>query len=287
MANSPGNEQGTMTLHRISDWDDAYTNSAYIPGGEGYADKWQSLAAGFRDEMGRAGRLRTGIPYGAHQRNRYDLYMPDGEPKGLVVFVHGGYWMKFHKSYWSHLAKGPLDRGYAVALPSYVLCPEARISDIVRQVADAIAAAAREISGPIHLAGHSAGGHLVSRMVSNPTPLPGDVVSRIAKVVSISGLHDLRPLMNTKMNDTLRLDIAEAQAQSPALLHPVSGIDLTCWVGSAERPEFLRQNGLLGNLWSSFDVRLSTIEEPGRHHFDVVEGLTDADHPLVRTLLAV
>lgn len=287
MANSAGKEQGKMTLHRISDWDDAYTNAAYIPGGEGYADKWQALAADFREEMGRAGRLRTGIAYGAHQHNRYDLYKPEGEPRGLVVFVHGGYWMKFHKSYWSHLARGSLDHGHAVALPSYVLCPEARISDIVRQIADAITTAAREISGPIHLAGHSAGGHLVSRMVSNPSPLPGDVASRIVKVVSISGLHDLRPLMNTKMNDTLRLDIAEARAESPALLEPVGGIDLTCWVGSAERPEFLRQNGLLGNLWSSFDVRLSTIEEPGRHHFDVVEGLTDADHPLVRTLLAV
>lgn len=276
-----------MTLHRISDWDDAYTNSAYIPGGSLYADRWKKLAADFRDEVGKAGRLQADIPYRAHHRNRFDLFLPADAPKGLMVFVHGGYWMSFDKSYWSHLARGSLDHGFAVALPGYVLCPEARIAEIVRQVADGIAAAAGRISGPIHLAGHSAGGHLVTRMVSTPTPLPGEVVSRIAKTVSISGLHDLRPLMNTKMNDTLRLDIAEARAESPALLEPLDGIDLTCWVGSAERPEFLRQNGLLGNLWSSFDVRLSSIEEPGRHHFDVIEGLADANHPLVRTLLAV
>jgi hypothetical protein len=289
MANSApvNDEQGTMTLHRISDWDDAYTNSAYIPGGEGFPDKWQSLAADFRDEMGRNGRLQADISYGARQRNRFDLFLPTDTPKGLVVFVHGGYWMKFDKSYWSHLARGSLDRGYAVALPSYVLCPEARISEIVRQIADAVAAAAGEVPGPIHITGHSAGGHLVSRMICTTTPLSGDVISRIVKTVSISGLHDLRPLMNTEMNDTLRLDIAEARAESPALLEPIGGIDLTCWVGSAERPEFLRQNGLLENLWSSFDVRLSSIEEPGRHHFDVIEGLADANHPLVRTLLAV
>jgi acetyl esterase/lipase len=276
-----------MTLHRISDWNDAYTNSTYIPGGSSYADRWKQLATDFRDEMGKAGRLEADIPYGANQRNRFDLFLPADAPRGLVVFVHGGYWMSFDKSYWSHLARGSLDHGYAVALPGYVLCPQARIFEIVRQVADGIAAAAGRISGPIHLAGHSAGGHLVSRMISSSTPLPGEVASRIAKTVSISGLHDLRPLMNTKMNETLRLDLAEARAESPALLEPIDGIDLTCWVGSAERPEFLRQNGLLENLWSSFDVRLSSIEEPGRHHFDVIEGLTDANHPLVRTLLAV
>jgi acetyl esterase/lipase len=288
VANSPGNDgQDAMTLHRISDWDDAYTNSAYIPGGSGYADRWKKLAADFRDEMGKAGRLQHDIAYGAHQRNRLDLFLPTDTPKGLLVFVHGGYWMSFDKSYWSHLARGSLDHGYAVALPGYVLCPEVRISEITKQVSDGIATVASKVSGPIHLAGHSAGGHLVSRMVSSSTPLPGEVVSRIAKTVSISGLHDLRPLMNTKMNDTLRLDLAEARAESPALLEPLGGIDLTCWVGSAERPEFLRQNGLPGNLWSSFDVRLSSIEEPGRHHFDVIEGLADANHPLVRTLLAV
>src|SRR3546814_5563195 len=50
-------------------------------------------------------------------------------PAGLAVFVHGGYWMAFDKSSWSHLAAGAVARGWAVALPSYTLCPEARISD--------------------------------------------------------------------------------------------------------------------------------------------------------------
>jgi arylformamidase len=28
------------------------------------------------------------------------------------------------------------------------------------------------------------------------------------------------------------------------------------------------------------------IEEPGRHHFDVIDGLADPDHQLTRTLLS-
>ena len=276
-----------MTTQPISDWDDAYTNSAYIPGGGDFPARWQALAAAFRYELADAGRLRSDIPYGPHERNRYDLFMPAGAPKGLVCFVHGGYWMAFDKSFWSHLAAGPLAHDYAVAMPSYVLCPDARIADITRQIGHAITEAAGDIAGPIHLTGHSAGGHLVSRMLCASTPLSGEIASRIRKTVSISGLHDLRPLMNTKMNDTLRLDLAEARAESPALLEPLDGGDLTCWVGAAERPEFLRQNGLPGNLWSSFNARVSSFEEPDRHHFDIVDGLMDPNHPLVRTLLAV
>ncbi len=276
-----------MSGNKITDWDDAYSNSAHIPGGDAYPAKWHAAAAAFRDEMRGAGRLREDIAYGPHIRNRYDLFLPQTDAKGLVVFVHGGYWMAFDKSAWSHLAAGPLAHGYAVAMPSYVLASEARISDITRQIGAAINAAAREIDGPLHITGHSAGGHLVSRMNTTTSPLERDVAARLRKTVSISGLHDLRPLLNTRMNETLRLDLAEARTESAALLEPLDGMDITCWVGANERPEFLRQNGLLENLWSSFNAEVSSVEEADRHHFDVVEGLADPDHRLVRTLLGV
>ncbi len=279
--------EAEMSANSITDWSDAYSNAPYIPDAASFPGKWQAMAAAFRDGMRAKNRLREDISYGPHARNRFDLFLPEGAPKGLVVFVHGGYWMSFDKSAWSHLAQGALTHGYALAMPSYVLCPEARISDITRQVGAAISAAAGEVAGPIHLAGHSAGGHLVSRMNTSTSPLGADVISRLKKTVSISGLHDLRPLMNTTMNETQRLDIAEARAESAALLEPLHGIDITCWVGSVERPEFLRQNALLENLWSSFDVSVSSVEDAGKHHFDVIDGLADPDHRLVRTLLGV
>ena len=276
-----------MPASRITDWDKAYSNTIYIPGGPDYPGKWEIAASAFRDEMRNAGRLREDIVYGPQTRNRYDLFLPKAEARGLVVFVHGGFWMAFDKSAWSHLAAGPLAHGYAVAMPSYVLAPEARISDITRQIGAAIDAAAREIAGPLHITGHSAGGHLVTRMNTVTTPLQPDVVARLRKTVSISGLHDLRPLLNTEMNETLRLDLAEARAESVALLEPLDGIDVTCWAGADERPEFLRQNSLLENLWSSFSIEISSVAEAGRHHYDVIEGLADPDHRLVRTLLGV
>jgi arylformamidase len=266
-------------------WDDAYTNSTYIPGGDAYRPKWAAAAEAFRNDMVRQGRAQLDQAYGAHARERFDVFLPEGTSKGTFIFIHGGYWMAFDKSSWSHLAAGALAHGWTVALPSYTLCPDVRITDIVAQVGRAVATIAARVGGPLRLAGHSAGGHLVSRLNCADSPVPAAVRDRVAHTISISGLHDLRPFLKTTMNKTLRLDAAEAARESPALLMPLPGARVTCWVGTAERPEFLRQNALLANVWSGVGGRMAKHEAEGRHHFDVVEELANPGAPLVSALL--
>ena len=268
------------------DWDDAYDNRGHIADAEDFPPRWGRRAAAFRKRMAAAGRARLDIAHGATARERFDLFLPQGMALGLVVFVHGGYWRAFGKADWSHLAQGPLERGWAVAMPGYTLCPQIRISGITRQIGAAIAAAACELGGPIRLAGHSAGGHLVTRMLCEDAPLADAVAARIVSVLSISGVHDLRPLIRTAMNEDLKLDRAEAAAESPALLAPRPGVPVTCWAGSAERPEFRRQNALLANIWTGCGVATRAVEEPDRHHFNIIDGLTEPDSPLTAALLA-
>lgn len=274
-----------MIYRRIDDWDDAYTNGAHIAGGERWPAAWVEPARAFREDLASAGRARLDLSYGSGERNRFDLFLPDTQAKGLVVFVHGGYWLRLDKSFWSHLAAGPLASGYAVAMPSYTLCPDIRISGIVTEVGAAIDAAAAMVDGPLMLTGHSAGGHLVSRMISQTSPLAAPVRARIRHVVSISGVHDLRPIMRTAMNRDLRIDEAEAQAESPVLLRPMENARITCWVGGGERAEFIRQNALLANIWTGLGAATAAIVEPDRHHFNVIDGLADPAHPLTRCLL--
>jgi arylformamidase len=275
-----------MIFHQISDWNDAYANGPNIPGGERWPVAWVQPAQTYRDELGGSGRVTLDIDYGERPRNRFDLFRPEGQPKGLVVFVHGGFWRALDKSFWSHLARGSVESGYAVAMPSYTLCPAARVADITLEIAAAIVQAASMVEGPLLLTGHSAGGHLVTRMISATSPLPKAARVRIRNTVSISGVHDLRPMLKTAMNADLRIDDAEAQSESPALLQPLPGARVTCWVGSAERPEFVRQNALLANIWTGLGAQTCTVEEPGRHHFNVIDGLADRNHPMVQTLLA-
>lgn len=274
-----------MFLHQITDWDGAYANAPHIPGGDRWPAAWIEPARRYRDAMLATGRAEVDVAYGSRPRNRLDLFLPDGEPAGLVVYVHGGYWLRNENSFWSHLARGAVLAGHAVAMPAYSLCPEVRIADITREIGQAIEVAAARVSGPIRLVGHSAGGHLATRMVSSTSPLPEDIRHRIAHTLSISGVHDLRPLLRTALNATLRLDADEALRESPALLEPLPGTRLTCWVGSAERAEFVRQNALLASIWKGLGAATATVEEPDRHHFDVIDGLADPEHPLTRTLL--
>ncbi|PBC09017.1 alpha/beta hydrolase [Mesorhizobium sp. WSM3859] len=274
-----------MLGHRIVDWDDAYANGANIAGGDRWPAAWDGPAQAFREKLLAEGRVRLDIVYGEAPRNRFDLFLPPAAPKGLVVFIHGGYWMESHKNSWSHLAAGAVGRGFAVATPSYTLCPQTRISGIVNEVAVAIGKAAAMVDGPLMLTGHSAGGHLASRMVTSSSPLSSNVVRRVRQVVSISGLHDLRPLMSTALNETLNIDEREALSESPTLLRPRQGARITCWVGGGERSEFLRQSALLANIWTGLGAATGSVVEPDRHHFNVVDGLADPDHPLTRTLV--
>lgn len=274
-------------IHRqISDWDDAYANSSNIPGGDRWPAAWVEPAKIYRETLSAAGRAKLDLAYGDGVRNRFDLFLPVGTPKGLVVFVHGGFWLRLDKSFWSHLAGGPLAHGYAVAMLSYTLCPQIRIAGIVKEVAAAISEAAGMVDGPLALAGHSAGGHLVSRMVSATSPLPAGLLIRIRHVVSISGIHDLRPMLRTEMNDHLHIDEAEALAESPALLRPMENARITCWVGGGERAEFLRQNALLANIWTGLGASTASVVEPDRHHFNIIDGLADPAHELTRSLLS-
>ena len=263
------------------DWDDAYANAAHIDGAEAYPGRWQRRAEAFREELLGQGRCETEIPYGDHGRERFDLFLPAAAPRGLVVFVHGGFWRAFDKSSWSHLAAGALGREFAVAMPSYRLCPEVRISDITGQIARAIEVASARIAGPIHLCGHSAGGHLVTRMLCADLTWQGCFPARIARVVSISGLHDLRPLLKTAMNADFRMDQAEAEAESPLLHRPALPVPVVAWVGGDERPAFIDQSRWLVRDWPNARLQIA----PGRHHFDVIDALAEPESALVAALL--
>ena len=277
-----------MDHAEIADWDDAYANGAHIPDSDAYPPRWRAEAAAFRHAMHDAGRARLAVAYGGGERQALDLFLPDQKtPRGLAVFVHGGYWRRFHREDWSHLAAGPVAHGWAVAMPSYTLAPDARIAEIGAEVGAAVAIAAGDLIGPIVLAGHSAGGQLVTRLACESGPLPPPVAARLAHVLSISGVHDLRPLMRTAMNADLRLGPAEAAAESPALLAPRAGTRLTAWVGGAERPEFIRQSALLANVWLGLGAATLSVVEPMKHHFDVIDSLASPHGALARALIDI
>ncbi len=253
-----------------------YENGGFILDAESYPPRWEAAAEAFRNSTA----CDLDVAYGDHARERYDLFFPEAAPKGLMVFIHGGYWKARSKEDWSHFAGGGVAAGWAVAMIGYPLAPDRRISQITASVAAAITAAAARVSGPIAVSGHSAGGHLTARM-SMPDVLPAQIGARVARAVAISPVSDLRPLLPLTMNETLHLDQEEAETESPVLGQPLAHIAITSLVGAEERPAFLDQARWLSEAWHCDHVIL-----PGRHHFDVIDPLLDPESRLMRALLA-
>ena len=99
-----------------------------------------------------------------------------------------------------------------------------------------------------------------------------------ARVVPISPVAELEPLMATEMNATLRIDEFEAATESPARLRLAMPAHI--WVGGQERPAFLWQARLLSEEWDC-----PWTVAPGRHHFDVIDALADPDSALTAACL--
>ena len=269
-----------------ADLDDAYENSAYIPGAASWLQGLPDRAASFRASQPDA---MLNQPYGKSERQRYDLFTPEGgldAARGLLAIVHGGYWMALSKDDFSYLAAGPLARGWTVAMIGYTLAPQARIAEITTEIAAATNAVAKLSNGPLRLAGHSAGGHLVARMICQDVGLSDQAAQRLDRVVSVSGLHDLRPLRRLAKNETWQLDDAEAATESPVMQIPREGIELACIAGADERPEFIRQNALLPLAWQGLGTPAYSRLLAGDHHFSVIDHLANMDSDVCKSVIS-
>lgn len=263
----------------ITDWTAAYDNRAAVPTHEEFFYAWGRDGAAYREENPPEVQA-----YSEGARQHIDVFRPEGTPKGLIVFIHGGWWSYFGREYFSHLAKGAVARGWAVSIPSYTLCPDIRISGIVRQMGDAVVQSCAMIpDGPLVICGHSAGGHLTAMLATEEASLHEAAASRLKRIVPISGVADLRPLMHTAMNETLGIDTEEARTASPLFLTPRKGFDCLAWVGGDETPEFRRQNALLASAWGAM-MQMQRVEAAGLNHFDVIAPLAEADSDLTKAV---
>ena len=260
------------------DLSDDYANAKYISNAKSFPEKWQKKATNFRNERAFFSTVELDIPYGSSDREKMDIFYPKKGTTGVFVFIHGGYWRAFDKSTWSHLSLGALDNGFVSVIPSYRLCPEVSISQITLDIAKCIIAIANIVdSGPIVLAGLSAGGQLVSRMLCGKV-LPENVSLRLRRVVPISPLADLQPLIFTDLNSDLNLSVESAILESPLFYRPID-VNTRVWVGEDERPAFLQQAEMLSKKW-----QCELIIQPNSHHFDIIDELLDSRSKMCKYL---
>jgi arylformamidase len=265
------------------DYEAEYNNRARVPEHPEIIAGWARDAAAYREAVGARFESRA---YGPSERQRMDLFRPEGEARGaLVVYIHGGYWQAQDRPSFSHMARGLNAHGIAVAVPGYDLCPQVRVGDIVEEMR----AACRSLAGEaprLVVTGNSAGGHLTACMAATDwravdAALPPDFVRA---AYAISGIFDLKPLLRTYVNQATRMDAAEAERLSPLFWPPPVGRTFDAVVGAEESAEYLRQSRTIVDAWGAAGVRTRYEAIPGANHFTVIAPLADPHSGMTRRL---
>lgn len=228
------------------------------------------------DYVARSAAARAALDLRVRTLDGGTRFVSAGDGAPLLVFVHGGYWQALSAEASLYLAPGALAQGWSYAAVEYPIAPGGTLPAMVAACAEALADLAA--LGPhreVVVAGHSAGAHLAAMVaLAAAPPLSVD------RVVLLSGVFDLRPLVHTTVNDPLHLDDQSAADLSPALLPVVSATPtLVAW-GDNETDAFKAQSHVMAAKLRLAGCRVTELERAPRHHFDIVDDLVDPADPI-------
>ena len=257
--------------------DAAYDNTAAVADSQTYRAQWWDRSAAVRAEP----TSRLDLRYGERPRAALD-YFPSQANAPLFVFIHGGYWQRNEKERFSYVAPGPRAHGINVAVPGYTLGPDARMTDIVGEIRQALSYLADRAGDlafdPTHIyvGGWSAGGHLTAAVADHPAVRGG---------LPISGIFDLEPIALGVLNDKLSLSADEIATFSPLHNLPVRAVPLRIFVGGDELPELRRQSEEYFQAVRTRGLPATLKLLPGHNHFSIMEELARPDGALTQGLL--
>ncbi|XP_052753879.1 kynurenine formamidase isoform X2 [Galleria mellonella] len=237
------------------------------------------------------------IEYGSTNGQKLDILgtdLPDDSP--ILVYVHGGYWQEMSREI-SRYPALPLYRSkIKTIVVGYDLCPTATLAEIVNQILSAakfvFEYAEKMDSRGVYFAGHSAGAHLVAKLLSNGDFLESTVgSSRLRGAFLVSGVYDLRELTHTTVNDAVQLPNEWAIPLSPqfdSYTHlQERKVRIYILAGQNDSPTFKRQSRefyeLLHNTCLMQNMYLEIKDN--MDHFDIVECFANDDNFLKNLLV--
>ena len=191
-----------------------YNNRAAVPDHPRGSRATRERSAGRARALGRCATCATA----PDRKETLDLFVPPGRRAARSCSSTAATGARSTRAT-SRSSRSPfVAQGIAVAVVNYDLCPDgddrrrsstsagARSAWVVREGARHGAARSSVVVG-----GHSAGGHLAAMLLATDwTALRPRARPRCAGGVSLSGVHDLAPLVLVSFNADFRLDDAEA-----------------------------------------------------------------------------
>jgi acetyl esterase/lipase len=235
-------------------------------------------------------------------KNTLDIFQPEGQ-QGLPVllFFHGGVWQRGDKAAYTKVGQALARRGILTLVVNYRLTPAVQHPGHVQDAARATAWALENLErfggrkDRVFLSGHSAGGHLVTLLLFEPSYLKAvsHAPEELAGVIALSGIFDLtRPIDDTPEGGfqgfifpPFGQDKAARLAASPVShLHSVRPPLLVLLAGEDYKDMRKQSQDFVAAL-KARKLPVSFLTVPGRGHFELVEQIGSDKDPTTEHLV--
>lgn len=205
--------------------------------------KLLSIADGLAGGGKGAQRVASGVAFGEYGQ-RLDIWAPatkSAAPRPVVVFFHGGGWVKGDRDAYAFAGRAFAARGFVVVIPDYRKVPEVRFPAFIEDGAQAVAWTREHVAeyggdpARIALAGHSAGAHTAVTLALDPRWLAAEGLDAeaVKAVIGLSGPYDFYPFDKKRSIDAMSQwpeprdtqPIEWARADAPPMLLVTSSAD--------------------------------------------------------------
>lgn len=225
--------------------------------------------------------IRSDVAYGAHPRQRLDVYLPEPETASgmMIVFFHGGSWGSGSRGLYAFVGEALASRGHVAVLPDYRLYPEVRYPDFLEDSAAATQWAVRHAAelgvaaNRLILAGHSAGAYNAAMLAYDNRWLPAVGVDRgkhIAGFAGLAGPYEFLPIINPDVQPVFH------HPNVPPGTQPIDHADASApptWLGVAPGDKLVnpeRNSGQLAQRLQSAGVSADLRTYEGTSHMTLV-----------------
>ena len=263
-----------------------YNNRLAVPDYAEYLADWSRRSANYREKS--KGHLN--LSYGESEREVLDIFPANAASTPIHIFLHGGYWQALNKDSFSFIAEHINQKGECAVIINYGLCPLVTVAEIITQIQKAtrwILLNANDYGGDtrcIQITGHSAGAHLLTKLVTTDWNDAGFYHSPFQRLNALSGIYDLKPLVATSVNKALQLTPQTSKQLSSLLdsFNTGSGLtELNLLVGDLESDEYKKQSAQLMGVWKN-ELKMQYNTIANTHHFSILDRFyTELYQPLM------
>lgn len=267
---------------------------------------FKSWYAPYRESQSTAGvEVRRDVVYGDDERQKLDVYLPtetSGTPRPLLLFVHGGGFIRGDKSDRANVGWRFARAGFVTVVPGYRLGPTHQWPAGAQDVASAWAWAFANVQAlgadpeRIYVAGESAGAAHVAAATLISELRPSHVPSPRAGVL-ISGVYNVQlekvarrqfatPSPDPRNEAYFGSDFARYPAMSTVERIDVAPFPMLITWAELDPPQMQVQAGeLFARLMTQhgFDPDLAVIR--GHNHLSQLEAINTVDEVLPTVLL--